>query len=296
MYSAQKELDLLKKVYEEQEIPENMKNEIVARYSLEEQLLAKKLRRKKQVRGFLAVFACLAVLTSSIFFSDQARSFAEDLPIIGPTVKLILGEKWTDRGVDIEVPQLATDESQENETINGLNKKYFREGKAEFEKARMVYQDAETAHFQVKGDYQKVLDDSRFLVVERKVTRTAADSYAEKKYDTIDKKSGVVLSLPLLFKDEGYITALTAEIKQQIEDQVKKDPEKYYWTTNDFEEGVEEIPLVTKNTTFYINKNHELVLVYPQFDVAPGYMGNPEFVIPKSITSKLLASSDYLDH
>lgn len=295
MYSAQKELDVLKKVYGEQEIPENIKNEIFTRYSLEEHLLVRKLRRKKQIKGFLVTIALLAVTTSSLLFSDQARSFAEDLPIIGPTVRLLLGEQLSDKGITIDVPQVTTSESEENETISGLNKKYFREGKVEFEKAKMEYQDIEKGHFQVTGDYRKVLDDMRFLVVERNLTKTAADSYTEKRYDTIDKQNSVVLSLPLLFKDDQYISTLTKEVKQQMSEQVKENPEKYYWTNKDFQEGVEEIPLVTKDTSFYINKNHELVLVYDQFAIAPGYMGNPEFVIPKAITSKLLATSDYLD-
>lgn len=295
MYSAQKELDILKKVYEEQEISKNMKNEILNRYSLEEGKLARKLKRKKQIKGFLVTIAFLAVTTSSLFFNDQARSFAEDLPIIGPAVRLLLGEQLSDKGITIDIPQVTTGESEENGTISGLNKKYFREGKVEFEKAKMEYQDIENGHFQVMGNYRKVIDDTRFLVVERNLTKTAADSYTEKRYDTIDKQNGVVLSLPLMFKDDQYISILTDEVKQQMSEQVKKDPEKYYWTTQDYQEGVEEIPLVTKDTPFYINKNHELVLVYDQFAIAPGYMGNPEFVISKATTSRLLATSDYLD-
>ena len=293
MHSTKKELDLLKKAYAEQEIPENTRNEVTSRYSFEEQLHARKLRRKKQIKGFLVTFALLTVTTNSILFSDQVRSFAEDLPIIGPAVQLIFGKQLTEKGINIDVPQVTT--SEKNETISGLNKKYFDEGKVEFEKAKTEYQDFSKEHFQVKGDYQKVLDDARFLVVGRNLTKTAADSYTEKRYDTIDKQNGVVLSLPLLFKDNQYISALTKEVKRQMSEQLKENPEKYYWTNKDFQEGVEEISLVTKNTNFYINKNHELVLVYDQFSIAPGYMGNPEFVIPKEITNKLLATSDYLD-
>ena len=35
-----------------------------------------------------------------------------------------------------------------------------------------------------------------------------------------------------------------------MSEQVKENPEKYYWTNKDFQEGVEEIPLVTKDTPF----------------------------------------------
>lgn len=54
------------------------------------------------------------------------------------------------------------------------------------------------------------------------MTQTAADSYTEKRYDTIDKKSGVVLSLPLLFKDDQYLSVLTNEVKEQMQKIAKK--------------------------------------------------------------------------
>ena len=47
---------------------------------------------------------------------------------------------------------------------------------------------------------------------------------------------------------------------------------------------------------FALNKEHQLVLTFSQYEIAPGYMGTPEFVIPKSVTKTILASEDYLDH
>ncbi|MBF8808400.1 MAG: DUF3298 domain-containing protein [Enterococcus lacertideformus] len=297
MYSAKKELEQLKQVYQKQEIPEEIKKETMDRYFLEEQRLAKRMKRKKQVKGGIFSFALTLIVISSVFFSDRVRSFAEDLPIINSVVKLVAGETLFDGEINIRVPQISTNEKQINQTINGLNKKYFREGQVAFEKAKVQYRNFKSDHLQVTGDYQKVLDDARFLVIERKFTQTAADSYTEKKYDTIDKKNGVVLSLPLLFKDDRYVSVLSTEIKAQIQKQVKENPNNYYWTEDDFKNGiVKETSLVKAKSQFYINKNHELVIVYDQFVIAPGYMGNPIFVIPKEVTKKILASPDYLNN
>lgn len=296
MYSAQKELEQLKQVYQQQEIPRGIKNEMIKRYSLEEQRFNQRVKRKKQVKGLILSFAIIAMMFSSIFFNNQIRSFAEDLPLIGPVVKLILGKTLSDEAIEIRVPQISTKDKENSQTIAGLNKKYFREGQENFEKAKVQYQDFKTNHFQVTGDYQKLLDDPRFLVIERKMTQTAADSYTEKRYDTIDKKSGVVLSLPLLFKDDQYLSVLTNEVKEQMQKNSKENPDQYYWTDDDFKDGlIKKTPLVTKDISFYINKNHELVLVYDQFSIAPSYMGTPTFVIPKEVTRSLLASPDYLN-
>ncbi len=37
------------------------------------------------------------ITTSSLLFNSQVRSFAEDLPILGSVIELILGERFTDR-------------------------------------------------------------------------------------------------------------------------------------------------------------------------------------------------------
>ena len=70
-------------------------------------------------------------------------------------------------------------------------------------------------------------------------------------------------------------------------EQVKEDPSKYYWTEQDIQEGTIEKPtLVTPTRSFYLNKEHQLVLTFSQYEIAPGYMGTPEFVIPKSVTKR----------
>ncbi|WP_165003685.1 MULTISPECIES: RsiV family protein [unclassified Enterococcus] len=298
MYSSKENLKILKQAYKQQELPKGAREEILQRYSIEEQSLKRALRKKKQLHGVVLSFVIAMMALSSIFFSDQARSFAEDLPLIGSVIELVLGRQFTDKNqkIDIRVPAI-TQGSKEDPMISGLNQKYFQEAKADYEQAKKEYGDVQAEHFQVKGDYQKVLDDERFLVIERDLTQTAADSHTEKKYDTIDKKNGVQLSLPLLFKDDTYISALTKEVEKQMAEQVRQDPSKYYWTQQDFDEGTIEKPaLVTPKRDFYLNKEHQLVLVFSPYEIAPGYMGNPEFVIPKSVTRPLLVSPDYLDH
>lgn len=297
MYSAKEELDQLKKTYQQEKISQGIKSNLINRYLIEEQRFTKKLKRKRRIKRGIFSFALITLIVSSVLFNHQVRSFAKDLPIIGPVVKLIVGETLSDEKINIRVPQISMDDEQENETIHGLNKKYFHEGQEAFEKAKIQYQNFQTEHMQITGDYQKVLDDSRFLVIERNLTQTAADSYTEKKFDTIDKKNGVVLSLPLLFKDNSYYSVLTNEVKAQMKKKVKENANNYYWTEADFKDGgVKEVPLITKNSQFYINEKHELVLVYEQFAIAPGYMGTPEFVIPKSVTKNILASKDYLNN
>ena len=45
---------------------------------------------------------------------------------------------------------------------------------------------------------------------------------------------------------------------------------------------------ITEQTNFYFNEKDELVITFDEYEVAPGYMGAPEFVIPQEVTAAIL--------
>ena len=45
---------------------------------------------------------------------------------------------------------------------------------------------------------------------------------------------------------------------------------------------------ITEQTNFYFNESGELVIAFDEYEVAPGYMGAPEFVIPQEVTAAIL--------
>ncbi|OOP68741.1 anti-sigma factor, partial [Heyndrickxia oleronia] len=48
------------------------------------------------------------------------------------------------------------------------------------------------------------------------------------------------------------------------------------------------------NQVFYINKDHKLVITCYEYEVAPGYMGTVEFIIPTKVISNELVGHDYI--
>ena len=58
----------------------------------------------------------------------------------------------------------------------------------------------------------------------------------------------------------------------------------------DFFGGNEEraIERICQLFDFYFNESGELVIAFDEYEVAPGYMGAPEFVIPQKVTAGLL--------
>ena len=104
----------------------------------------------------------------------------------------------------------------------------MKEAQTEFQQVKGQLFDG--SRVSVTGDYEKVVDDRRFLVVKRTFTEIKGSSATTTKYDTIDKRANVVVSLPLIFKNDFYIDVISSEIKQQIADQMKNDSNKIYWS------------------------------------------------------------------
>jgi len=57
---------------------------------------------------------------------------------------------------------------------------------------------------------------------------------------------------------------------------------------------VDPFETITGVQPFYINNNGKLVISFNEYDVAPGYMGTVEFVIPTVAIEELLVSHQYI--
>ena len=150
-------------------------------------------------------------------------------------------------------------------------------------------------HLGVDSGYVIKTDTDRILSVGRYVVNTVASSSTTFKYDTIDKKNEVLITLPSLFKDDSYVDIISENIKEQMIKRHEADDMMFYWV-----EGVEEESLVdlfekiSKEQSFYINSEDKLVISFDKYEVAPGYMGIQEFVIPTEVISEILVSDEYI--
>ena len=108
-----------------------------------------------------------------------------------------------------------------------------------------------------------------------------------KVHYTIDKKRQIVLTLPMLFKDDKYIKVISDNIKEQMREQMKKDSTKSYFIDQKKDLPVEDFKTINKYQDFYFNKNEDLVICFDEYEVAPGYMGAVEFVIPYKVIKDL---------
>ena len=69
----------------------------------------------------------------------------------------------------------------------------------------------------------------------------------------------------------------------------------FYWVEGVEEEGLVDLfEKISKEQSFYINSEGKLVISFDKYEVAPGYMGIQEFVIPTEVISEILVSDEYI--
>ena len=71
-----------------------------------------------------------------------------------------------------------------------------------------------------------------------------------------------------------------------MEIEMKNDSDVVYWLDDSI--IGKDIVSVNKNHNFYFNKKGKLVIPFDEYEVAPGSMGCPEFVIDNKIIKEIL--------
>ena len=99
-----------------------------------------------------------------------------------------------------------------------------------------------------------------------------ADSYLQKKFFTINLTTGKVYNVEH-FLGSDYQNIILTTVKKQIAENTQKNSDLIY-----FDEEVSNLK-ISIDQPFYINKDNQVVVVFNQFQIAPGYMSLPEFII-----------------
>lgn len=295
MPTTDKVIRELNQAYNAETIPDDLQELLLQRFQIEKNTRKKRARRKRQLVSLAAVTGVFALFLGGAAQNAEVRAFASEIPFLGKVVEVILGESYSIKNekseVDVDVPKIDAN----TDVAQLLNKKYLEQGKAAYEQAIKELNELNNQNFSSTTSFNKILDDDRFLVIARQTTKSAGSTSEERSFDTIDKQNNVLLSLPLLFKDESFLQVLSDEVKKQMTEQMAADPNKIYWIDGKDETTPTVSQFVTPDQEFYINKNHQLVLTYKQYTVAPGSMGVPEFVIPTKVIKNLLVNENYLN-
>lgn len=276
---------------EQTDIPDSVKNRI------EQTLvdLPEKKPVKKQIRILPRIAASAACFVFIILFllpnvSVTYAQALEQLPVIGDLVRVVTirnyyydDNHWK---MDINIPQI---ESEDSKSVDYINKDVSELTTALINR---FYEDLEIngnkGYGSLNVDYEVVTNTDSWFTLKLTVCQTAASSNTYFKFYHIDKNQGKIVELGDLFNTDKFSDSLVAEIKKQMQEQMANDENISYWINTS---GIgEEFATVGADHNFYWNENGDLVIIFDKYEVGPGSMGTPEFVIDKGVIRDLLKS------
>ena len=96
-----------------------------------------------------------------------------------------------------------------------------------------------------------------------------------------------MVALKDLFEEgTDYQTLISENIKQQMKEQMEQDDSKSYYLETDTEEW--NFQKIAQDVDFYVNDSGRLVIVFDEYEVAPGYMGVVSFEIPADVVEPVV--------
>ena len=142
--------------------------------------------------------------------------------------------------------------------------------------------------------YQVLRNDGRLLSIRFDTTLNVGGSVQYSRCITLDKQRDAVLELADLFvSGSDYVAVISGEILAQMTQQVEAGLADYFipggiWSDEECFQSIAE------DQNFYLDGDGRLVIVFDEYEVAPGSMGMPEFTIPTGILSGILAQDSPL--
>ena len=305
-----------KNIYDSIDIPDRLSETVkqaIASQSRQERL--ERYRREKKKAAKVRFFRCTAAAAAALMACmtvgvNSSEAFAREmgeLPVIGALARVLTVRSWHgtdgDYEIDLEVPRIEAEAAQEAQTqpvrdfTEKINEEIEKIVDAYMEEARAEFQEYKKAFFETGGtqeewndrkmditvDYTVKYQKDNLLSLELVTAKGWVAASQERHYYNLDLDREQALTLEDIL-GEDYVRICNESIDAQIREQVRTDEMKSYFGygpdgEQDDEMGIEGFTTVSKDTKFYLNEEGNPVIVFDEYEIAPGYMGMPEFEI-----------------
>lgn len=291
-----KELKNAKKFYEQTEIPEELGKrvqEAIATVPEEKgRVVVMRKRTKRTVRNIASAAAIAVILfTAALNTSQSFAAGLEDVAVLGPIAKVLTFRSYEnadeDKTVNVRIPKVETeDENLFAADVNAAIEEKVQAYTEQADKDIAEYKEAfiatggteeEFAQKEIKVDVSYEVKSECDDVVSFVITANESwsNAYGVQYFYNLDLRKNKELTLKELL-GEDYIEKANTSILAQMDERMRENADMYYFTP---EEGGFET--VTDAAKFYINAAGNPVIVFDKYEVAPGFMGRPEFEIKK---------------
>ncbi|WP_301010027.1 anti-sigma-V factor rsiV [Anaerotignum lactatifermentans] len=273
-------MEMWKEEYDQIPVPQEARDRIEA--GIMRARLEKKRSDCMKNMKRTGVTAAALVLTFGIAVnaSPVVAQAMDGIPVIGSIARVVTIRNYnesTDNGMmaDISVPQI-----DGNVAANAEMDAYAKELIARYEKEVVAQLGQEEGHYALESSYEVVSDNDKYVSIRINTVETMASGAEFVKIFTVDKATGQTVSLKDYLNSPEKLEAVSQNIKDQMAAQMAEDEGKVYFTEGE----VGGFTGLTGDENFYLNEAGELVIVFGEYEVAPGYMGTVSFTIPKDVT------------
>lgn len=240
-------------------------------------------------RALASAFISITAFVLFVNFMPVMAHALESVPGMEIPVKIARAEyfnvRWGDTGITENRPEFDGDDKSAAADMNLKAEDYINSMKDKF---TWYLSHKYSGYVNEDISYKVIRDDDRLLSVFFTTVINAGSSAEYNRYINLDKQSGKVLELKDLFvENSSYITVISEEIKRQMKVQNDSGKARYFipgsiWSDDEcFKE-------ISEEQNFYINESNQLVIAFDKYEVAPGSMGAPEFVIDTGILQNIL--------
>ena len=306
--TEQEQLRQLKEEYENMKIPEAGRERLQAGID-RARMEKKRAEHARRRSAWTAVAAAAVVMIALPNTNMQIAHAMENIPLLGGFFRLVTVRQYNysdenhdaevelaqitygeDAGEGASVGEAAVGAAAPKGTAAGSVEAVNQDMEATVEELIRQFEDtlSEEGYHGLHVSQEVVTDNDRYYTVKLSVLETEASGYEHNQFYTIDKQTGNVVTLEDLFAEgSDYISAISENIKTQMREQMAADEGVIYFLDGD---DMPEFNFqgITEQTNFYFNEKDELVIAFDEYEVAPGYMGAPEFVIPQEVTAAIL--------
>lgn len=242
----------------------------------------KSRQKKHQIISLRICFTCLAVMCFAIIGLNSNFGWYETLakvPVIGAVADVFTFNRYQNvqGDMDMDVAVARVNEYERSVGVNEQIDEYANELVNQYNQE--VEESNGQGRYSLQSDYAVKYEDEAYLCIEVYTSEIMASSNQYVKTFTIDKESGQAITLgQYLHNDTVLMSKVGDNIIQQMKQQMIADENITYW--------IDETPLgdysfssINGSEDFYLIDQHTIVVIFDEYEVAPGSMGVVEFVV-----------------
>lgn len=243
--------------------------------------------RRMLTRLSASAAAVVLVFSLGVNLSPAFADAVRDVPVLGSIAEVVTLKNYFEQkdnvSYSVRQPAVADDQGQVqddvvNQQIQQAIDTYLADAQQRIEEYKEAYlatggteEEFLSRNIQVQVDYQVFSQTEDTLSFALYMDENWVNSYGIVKYYNLDLQTGQPLTLQDLLGDD-WQSMVNEEIAAQIQQQ-EQEGVPYLIDESTFSG-------VTDQTKFYINDQHQIVIVFDKYEIAPGSSGRPEFVLP----------------